>query len=163
MTCVAAPGHDRKVGTNEYQPGEDELGPVDFLAVEFPDGRISASGFAALLSLVDQGTIRILDAEFIVKDADGNARKAEPAEFGGVGSTGIGAWAGASSGLLDDADVGSISEAIQPGAAAAVIVYENRWILGVADAWRRDGARLIADGGIPADDLVAALDATERS
>jgi hypothetical protein len=43
------------------------------------------------------------------------------------------------------------------------VVYENRWILGLADAWRRDGARLIEDGGIPADDLVAALDATERS
>ena len=148
---------------NEYEPGEDELGPVDFLAVEFPDGRIDAADLGELLSLVSQGTIRILDAEFIVKDAAGNARKAEAAELGGGGATGIGAWAGASSGLLDDTDVGSISEAIQPGAAAAVIVYENRWILGVADAWRRDGARLIADGGIPADDLVAALDATERS
>jgi hypothetical protein len=163
MTVPRPPGHDRNVGTNEYQPGEDELGPVDFLAVEFPDGRISGSGFAALLSLADQGTIRILDAEFIVKDAVGNARKAEPAELGGAGNTDIGAWAGASSGLLDDADVSSISEAIRPGAAAAVIVYENRWILGVADAWRGDGARLIADGGISVDDLVAALDATERS
>ena len=131
--------------------------------VEFPGGRISASGFEQLLSLARQGTIRILDAEFIVKDAAGNARTAEAAELGGSAGTSLSAWAGASSGLLDDADVGSISEAIQPGAAAAVIVYENRWILGVADAWRRDGARLIADGGIPADDLVAALDATERS
>ncbi len=148
--------------SNEYQPDEDELGPIDFLAVEFPDGRVSASGFAELLSLADQGTIRILDAEFIIKDAAGKARKAEVAELGGAGGTGISAWAGASSGLLDDADVGSISAAIRPGAAAAVIVYENRWILGVADAWRRDGARLIADGGISADDLVAALDATER-
>ena len=151
------------MGTNEYQPGEDELGPIDFLAVEFPDGRVSASGFEELLSLVRQGTIRVLDAEFIIKDYDGNARKADAAELGGAGDTGIGAWAGASSGLLDEADVDSISAAIRPGAAAAVIVYENRWILGVADAWRRDGARLIADGGIPADDLVAALDATERS
>ena len=73
------------------------------------------------------------------------------------------AWAGVSSGLLDDADVEHVSAAISPGAAAAVIVYENRWILGVADAWWRDGARLIADGGIPAGDLVAALDATEPS
>ena len=151
--------HDRRVTT----PGDDELAPVDYLAVEFPDGRVTASGFEELLSLARQGTIRILDAEFIIKDAAGNARKAEAAELGGSARGDISAWAGASSGLLDDADVSSISEAIQPGAAAAVIVYENRWILGVADAWRRDGARLIADGGIPADDLVAALDATERS
>ena len=144
-------------------PGDDELAPVDYLAVEFPDGRVTASGFEELLSLARQGTIRILDAEFIIKDTAGNARKAEAAELGGSASGDISAWAGASSGLLDDADVSSISEAIQPGAAAAVIVYENRWILRLADAWRREGARLIGDGGIPADDLVAALDATERS
>ena len=148
--------------SNEYEPGEDELGPVDFLAVEFPDGRISAAGFEQLLSLARQGTIRILDAEFIVKDANGNASKAAAEELGGPDGSGIGAWAGASSGLLDDADVQHVSAAIQPGAAAAVIIYENRWILGLADAWRRDGARLIEDGGIPAEDLVAALDATER-
>jgi hypothetical protein len=149
--------------SNEYQPDDDELGPVDYLAVEFPGGRISGSGFEELLSLARQGTIRILDAEFIIKDSAGNARKAEAAELGGSASTDISAWAGASSGLLDDADVSHVSAAIQPGAAAAVIVYENRWILSLADAWRRDGARLIEDGGIPADDLVAALDATERS
>jgi hypothetical protein len=144
-------------------PDDDELGPVDYLVVEFPGGRISASGFEQLLSLVRQGTIRVLDAEFIIKDAAGNARKAEAAELGGSAGADISAWAGASSGLLDDADVSHVSAEIAPGAAAAVIVYENRWILSLADAWRREGARLIEDGGIPADELVAALDATERS
>ena len=144
-------------------PAEDELGPVDFLAVEFPDGRIGAADLGELLSLVSQGTIRILDAEFIVKDAAGNDRKADAAELGAPDGTGLGAWSGASSGLLDGADVEHISAAIQPGAAAAVIVYENRWILRLADSWRRSGARLIEDGGIPVDDLVAALDAAERS
>jgi hypothetical protein len=149
------------VRSSEYEPGEDEIGPVDFLAVEFPDGRIGAADLRELLSLVSQGTIRILDAEFIIKDAAGNARKADAAELGEP--DGIGAWSGASSGLLDDADVEHVSAAIRPGAAAAVIVYENRWILRLADGWRRSGARLIEDGGIPVGDLVAALDAAERS
>ena len=52
---------------------------------------------------------------------------------------------------------------MQPGSVAAVVIYENRWVLGLVDAWRRDGARLIADGGISASDIVAALDATEPS
>jgi len=141
-------------------PDDDELGPVDYLAVEFPDGRISASGFEELLSLARQGTIRVLDAEFIIRDSAGNARKAAAAELGG---SAISSWVGAFSGLLDDADVSHIAAAIRPGAAAAVIVYENRWILRLADSWRRSGARLIEDGGIPVDDLVAALDAAERS
>jgi hypothetical protein len=139
---------------------DDELGPIDFLAVEFPDGHITAPGFEQLLSLARQGTIRILDAEFMIKDSAGNTHKAEVSEFNG---TDLSAWAGASSGLLDDADVDEIAASIEPGAAAAVIVYENRWILALADAWRRDGARLIADGGISADDLVSALDATEHA
>ena len=149
--------------SNEHQPDEDELGPVDFLAVEFPGGRITAPGFEQLLSLERQGTIRILDAEFVVKDSAGNTRKADVSELDGADGTDLSAWAGASSGLLDEADVGQLSAAIGPGAAAVVIVYENRWILGLADAWRRNGARLIADGGISADDLVVALDATERA
>ena len=149
--------------SNERDPDEDELGPVDYLAIEFPGGRVTAPGFEQLLSLARQGTIRVLDVEFVVKDSAGNTRRAEASELGGSDGVDLSAWAGASSGLLDDADVGQIAASIGPGAAAAVVVYENRWVLGLADAWRRDGARLIADGGISADDLVAALDATERS
>jgi hypothetical protein len=145
------------------QPDEDELGPVDFLVVEFPGGHITAPGFEQLLSLADRGTIRILDMEFVVKDSGGSIRKAEVSELGRADGTDLSAWAGASSGLLDETDLRQLAATIEPGAAAAVIVYENRWILGVADAWRRDGARLIADGGISAEDLVAALDATEGS
>jgi hypothetical protein len=88
--------------------------------------------------------------EFIVKDSAGQTRTAEAGELGGPDGTDLSAWAGASSGLLDEADVSQVAAAIEPGATAAVIVYENRWILALADAWRRDGARLIADGGISA-------------
>jgi hypothetical protein len=67
------------------------------------------------------------------------------------------------SGLLDDSDVSQISGVMQPGSVAVVVIYENRWVLGLVDAWRHDGARLIANGGLSADELVAALDATEPS
>lgn len=144
-------------------PDDDELGPVDFIAVEFPRGHIAAPGFEQLLSLAREGTIRILDVEFVVKDAAGHTRRAEVSELGNPDGIDLSAWAGASSGLLDQADLDVIDAAIAPGATAAVVVYENRWILRLADAWRREGARLIADGGIPADELVSALDATERS
>ena len=147
----------------EPDPDEDELGPIDFLAIEFPSARITAPGFEQLLSLADQGVIGILDLEFVTKDAAGNVRKVDVSELGNPGAVDLSAWAGASSGLLDRTDVDEIAAAIQPGSVAAVIVYENRWVLGLVDAWRREGARLIADGGISASDMVAALDATEPS
>jgi hypothetical protein len=148
---------------SDTPPDDDELGPVDFIAVEFPNGHIAAPGFEQLLSLAREGTIRILDVEFVVKDAAGNSRRAEVSELGSPDGIDLSAWSGASSGLLDQADLALIDAAIAPGATAAVVVYENRWILRLADAWRREGARVIADGGVSADELVSALDATERS
>jgi len=141
----------------------DELGPVDFLAIEFPGGRLTAGGFENLLSLADQGIVDILDMEFITKDADGKSKKIDVWEFAVPEGVDLSAWAGASSGLLDDSDVADISAAMQPGSVAVVVIYENRWVLGLADTWRRNGARLIASGGLAADDIVAALDATESS
>jgi hypothetical protein len=146
------------------QPGSaDELGPVDFLAIEFPGGRLTAAGFEHLLAQVDQGVIGILDMEFIAKDADGKSKKIDVWHSAVPGGVDLSAWAGASSGLLDDSDVGEISAAMEPGSVAVVVIYENRWVLGLVDTWRRGGARLIADGGLSADDIVAALDATEPS
>jgi Family of unknown function (DUF6325) len=146
------------------QPGQDdELGPIDFLAIEFPGARITTRGFEQLLTLADQGVIGILDLEFISKDPAGSAGKVDVGQLDSPGGVDLSAWVGASSGLLDRADVDEIAAAMQPGSVAAVIVYENRWVLSLANAWRREGARLIADGGISASDVVAALDATERS
>jgi hypothetical protein len=65
--------------------------------------------------------------------------------------------------VLDRTDIDEIAARIQPGSVAAVIVYENRWVLSLVSTWRRDGARFIADGGISASDVAAALDATEPS
>ena len=142
---------------------DDQLGPVDFLAIEFPGGRLTSPGFEQLLSLADQRVVDILDMEFITKDADGRSKKIDSWDFAVPEGVDLRAWAGASSGLLDDSDVAEISAAMQPGSVAVVVIYENLWALGLANAWRRDGARLIASGGLPAGDIVAALDAAESS
>jgi len=141
---------------------DDELGPIDFLAIEFPGAHLSAPGFDQLLSLADRGVIRLLDLEFISKDSAGNARKVDVDDLANSGAD-LSVWDGASSGLLDRADISEIAAAIQPGSVAAVIVYENRWVLSLVNTWRRDGARFIADGGISADEIVAALDAADSA
>jgi len=148
------------VADTDSAPSADELAPIDYLAIEFPAGRVSGKGFDRLRTLSRQGIIQILDTEFIVKDAAGDVRMAEASELDGPS---MADWVGASSGLLDAADIAEIGSAIHPGSAAVVIVYENRWVLGLVDDWRREGARLIADGGLAADDIVTALDETEPS
>src|SRR5215831_13366269 len=104
--------------TAPAQPGSDDnLGPVDFLAIEFPRGRLTAAGFEQLLSLADQGVVDILDMEFITKDADGKSKKADVWEFAVPEGVDLSAWAGASSGLLDDSDVVEISARCSPAAS----------------------------------------------
>ncbi len=138
---------------------DDELGPIDFLAVEFPGGKPTPEGFDLLLGLADRGAIRILDLEFVAVGEDGVASVVAPDEV--PADFDLSVWRGASSGLLDGADLATLASEIQPGSVAVVVVIENRWVLGVVDAWRGSGARLIAEGGLHADEIVAALDATE--
>src|SRR5262249_1510862 len=145
-----AAGLPGESGMTAAQPGSDgdDLGPGDFLAIEFPGGRLTAAGFEELLSLADQGVGAILDMEVLTKDASGASKKVEVWEFAVPSGVDLSAWAGASSGLLDDSDVGQISASMQPGSVTVVVIYENRWVLGLVDAWRRDGARLVASGGL---------------
>ena len=65
------------LGMTTPQPGSDgdELGPVDFLAIEFPGGRLTSPGFKQLLALANQGVVEILDMEFITKDADDKSKR----------------------------------------------------------------------------------------
>jgi hypothetical protein len=86
MTAAAQPGSD------------DELGPVDFLAIEFPGGRLTAPGFEQLLALVDQGVLDILDMESITKEANGTSKKVDVWEFAVPTGVDLSAWAGAHGG-----------------------------------------------------------------
>jgi len=139
---------------------DEQLGPIDFIAVAFPGGRPDTAGFQHLLDLVDRDVISILDTEFLTKDADGTTRIVTASE---ITSADLSAWQGASSQLLDSADLEQVGAGLEPGDLAVVVVFENRWVTGLVDAFRTTGARLIAEGGIPAADLVDALDATDLS
>jgi hypothetical protein len=84
----------------------------------------------------------------VAKDGDGSVERVEPGALANPGGIDLGVWEGASSSLLDQSDLDKIGSSIQPGSVAAIVVYENAWIMSMVDAWRRGGARLISDGGI---------------
>ncbi len=138
----------------------DNLGPIDYVLVEFPDGVPGIEGFSAMLDLAERGVICVLDLEFIAKETDGAVHTVPVSDLV-ASNPRLSAWDGASSGLLDGDDIAVIGEAIEPGGLAAAIIFENRWVLGVVDSWEREGGRLITDGGLAASDVIAALDATD--
>ena len=139
----------------------DQMGPIDFVMIEFPDGQPKGEAAPLLLDLVDRGIIRILDLMFVRKDADGSIAGLEISELDSEGAEEFVVFAGAASGMLTDEDRQEAANAMEPGTAAAVIVYENRWAAPFARAVRQAGGQLVAFDRIPVQAVLAALDATE--
>lgn len=139
----------------------DEMGPIDYVVIEFPGNRMTGEAFPLLLDLVDRGLIRILDLTFVRKDADGSVAVLEIADLtaGGLGELEV--FQGASSGLLGEDDLADAAAVLEPGSSAAVLVYENLWAAPLAIAVRRGGGRLVASGRIPVQAVLASLDAGE--
>lgn len=141
----------------------EDMGPVDYLVVEYPDGPPSGEALPYLVDLVDRGIIRILDLVFVRKDPDGSVTAVELDNLAREGDPYLAVFEGASSGLLGRDDIEEAGTVLGPGSAAAVVLYENVWAAPLVRAMRRSGARLVAAGRIPKPDLVAALDAAEAS
>jgi uncharacterized membrane protein len=138
-------------------------GPIDYLVVEYPGNRMTGEAFAILLDLVDRGLIRIVDFVFVRRETDGSVRGLAIADLDHDGRLDLAVFEGASSGLLDDDDLQEAGTAIEPGSSAAVLLYENVWAAPFAAAVRRAGGELVASGRIPAQAVLAALDATEKA
>ena len=141
----------------------EEMGPVDYIVVEFPGSRMTGEGLPILVDLVDRGIIRILDLVFVTKDLDGTVAGVAIADLDGDGELDLAVFEGVSSGLLSEDDINEASGALEPGSSAGIIVYENTWAAPFASALRRGGAQLVAGGRIPIPALVAALDALDST
>jgi hypothetical protein len=138
------------------------IGPIDYLIVEWSGGaKPTGEAFPYLIDLVDRGIIRILDLAFIEKDEDGNVVEIDISDFDLDGNPDLAVFVGASSGLLGEDDYGEAGEALEGGVAAAILVYENVWAAPFASALRGTGAQLVAQGRIPVNAVIAALDELE--
>ena len=143
---------------------DNELGPIDIVVIAYPAGAPMTGEAAPLLvDLVERGVIRVLDAMFVIKREDGTFSGFDATDLDekGVGSFTV--FEGASSGLLGDEDVAMAAEAIEPGSAAVMIVYENRWAAPFIAAVRRNGGVPLAFERIPAQDVIDALDALDAA
>ena len=139
----------------------DEMGPIDYIVVEFPGSRMTGEGLPLLVDLVDRGIIRILDLVFVKKELDGSVTGVAIADFDKDGKLDLAVFEGASSGLVGQDDIDEAGAALEPGSSAGIVVYENRWAAPLARALRRGGAQLVASGRIPVQAVLAALDAAE--
>jgi hypothetical protein len=139
----------------------DDLGPVDYLVVEFPAGASNFTGemAAELLALVDSGTIRVIDIVILTKDEHGAVEAMELADVGELGE--LQAVEAQLAELLAEADIEHLAAAMEPNSTAGVLIWENLWAAPFASAARRAGGQLIANGRIPIQAIIASIEADD--
>ena len=141
----------------------DELGPVDYLVVEFPAGRSNFTGemAAELVSLVNAGTVRLLDLLMLHKADDGTIEAFEIDDLDEVDE--LRALEGEIAEILAAEDVAHLAAAMENGSTAGVLVWENTWAAPFASAARRAGGQLVATGRIPIQAILASLEAEDAA
>ena len=140
----------------------EEMGPIDFIVLEWPGKQPSGEVVPMIVDLVDRGIIRVLDIAFMVKAEDGSVAAIDLGAID-AGSGGWSEFEGASTGLLGDEDIEEAAAALEPGTSAAVLVWENRWAAPVAVALRKSGGQLVASGRLPVQAILASLEAAEAT
>ena len=149
--------------THPDRTGTDiDVGPIDYLVVEFPNAEFTGEALGELVNLVDRGIIRVLDMRVAMVTENGFTAMALT-DIDGDGELDLTVFAGVESGLLEDDDLAQSASLVGPGDAVALLVYENTWAGPFVSALRRKGADVVASGRIPADDVIAALEALESS
>ena len=155
---------DQVIGRPMEHPVEsmDELGPVDWLVLEFPGSRFKGEIAPILDGLVDNGTIRVLDLVLVRKAEDGSLDFHELSDLDESEVGSLRSYEAELALLLSEEDVTSVAAAIEPGSTAAVLVFENRWAAPFGAAVRRAGGQLVASGRIPVQALLAAIEADDE-
>ena len=145
----------------EERSALDQLGPVDYVVVEFPAGASNFTGEMAkeLLALVDSGTIRVIDILILTKNEDGSVDAAELSDVGELGP--LQAVEAELAELLTADDVVHLANAMDAGSTAGVLIWENLWAAPFASAARRSGGQLIANGRIPIQAIIASIEADD--
>lgn len=140
-----------------------DVGPIDYLALEFPGARLTGEGLAILVDLVDRGIIRVLDMKALVRADDGTVTAMAISDLDGDGTLDLAVFEGVESDLLDEEDLKEAAALVEPGNAVALLVYENTWAGPFVSAMRRAGAEVVASVRLPVDSVIARLEELEAA
>jgi hypothetical protein len=134
------------------------VGPIEYLVVAFPGNKFKGEIVPALAELVENGTIRILDLVFIIKDEEGNVAAVELGELDPEDeAAAMSDIADVQAGLLNEDDIQLAAESLENNSSAGLLVFENVWATRFAEAVRNADGQLLANERIPYDVVQAAL------
>ena len=135
------------------------VGPVDVYIIGFPGNKFTGRIAPAIIDLVENGTIRVLDLLFVTKDADGVVTSLQAADLDEEGA-GFVAIDVTQPGALGAEDADEVSDDLPPNSSALLVAFENAWAGKLVDALQAADAFVIDSIRIPADVVTAAMDAS---
>ena len=125
------------------------LGPIEMLVVKFPGNQFSGEIIPALGELVENGTVRIADLLFAVKNKKGDVRVLE---FNDLAPDIFGQWDPLLSDvtpLLNEDDAHQIAASLENNSSAAIMLFENTWATRFVDAVSNARGEVVLNERIP--------------
>ena len=132
------------------------VGPVDVYIIGFPGNKFSGRIAPAILELVENGTIRVLDLLFVMKDEGGAVTTLEARDLGEEGAAFLSIDV-AQPGVLGSEDAEEVSDDLPSNSSALLLAFENLWAVKVVDALQAADAVLIDSIRIPVEVVEAAI------
>ena len=124
-------------------------GPIDFLALEFTNDKLKGEIMPALMELVDNKTIRVIDLVVIQKDQAGQHEALELQQLAPEVIAIFDPLMVEISGIVQVEDIDAIAEQMENNTTAAVLLFENLWAVKFKEALLRANGRLLAQERIP--------------
>jgi hypothetical protein len=133
------------------------MGPVEYIVVSFPGNKFNGEIAPELITLVESGTIKVLDLLFIAKDAEGDVLAIELDDLDDL--MGFDRLPGEVGGLIGPEDIEFVGAQLEPNSSAALLIWEDVWAAPFAAAVLNSGGVLLQGARIPHEMIESALDA----
>ncbi len=133
------------------------LGPIDFIALEFPGNRFKGEIVPDLLDLVEREVIRIYDLVIVTKYAEGKVEVRELQELDPAELSIVDPFKAEVSHMITELDIQAIAEKLDNNSTAALMLIENLWAKKTKQAMADANGRLVLFERIPHDVVEEAL------
>jgi uncharacterized membrane protein len=131
------------------------IGPVEYIIVGFPGNHFTGEIAPELLALVESGTIRVIDLVFIMKDDAGEVGIIEVDEHEAFAA--FGELSADLGDFIGDEDITHAAATMDPGTSVLMIVWEDRWATGLANAIFASGGVVLEGARVPRELIEAAV------
>jgi hypothetical protein len=133
-------------------------GPIDFLALEFKGNQFKGEIMPALLDLVNNKIVRVIDMLIVQKDANGNVTSRELQQTDKTVVSLFDPLKAEISGMIQVEDIEMIGEKLDNNTTAAVMLFENLWAIKFKEAVLNANGRVVMQERIPHEVVVETLE-----